>query len=33
MKDGRIVWDGSQADAGDDLEALYLEQFGGDAGE
>ena len=29
MQDGRIVWDGTQADAGEDLEALYLKQFGG----
>lgn len=29
MKDGRIVWDGTQADAGDDLERLYLDMFGG----
>lgn len=33
MKDGNIVWDGTQFDAGSDLEKLYLEQFGGDEDE
>lgn len=30
MKDGRIVWDGTQEDAGEDLELLYLQEFGGE---
>ena len=30
MKDGQIVWDGTQSDAGADLEKLYLKQFGGE---
>lgn len=30
MQDGHILWDGTQKDAGDDLEELYLKQFGGE---
>ena len=30
MKDGQIVWDGSQSEAAGDLESLYLKKFGGE---
>ena len=30
MKDGQIIWDGAQASTGEDLEAFYLQEFGGE---
>jgi len=30
MKDGHIIFDGAESDAGGDLEAFYLRQFGGE---
>lgn len=33
MKDGKIVWDGTQCDVKGSLEELYLQEFGGEADE
>ena len=33
MKDGKTVWDGTQSEAGEDLERLYLQEFGGEDNE
>ena len=30
MKNGQLIWDGTQAESGDDLEKFYLREFGGE---
>ena len=30
MKNGQIIWDGTQAEVGENLEAFYLQEFGGE---